>query len=151
MQRDRRGARGRADHRRGRQLAGRVWVHSMDVGSPSGISQGDVVVVGNRADAQRLAIDLGAALLVISNGSRPDDEVLDRARRARHRAIVVSPLDTYVSGRMITLAAPCSAFMERDPLTVTAEYLRRRRLRADQGDPLRRRGRGGRASAARSG
>ena len=33
---------------------------------------GDVVVVGNRADAQRLAIELGAALLVLSNGSEPD-------------------------------------------------------------------------------
>src|SRR5205085_10548411 len=34
-----------------KQLAGRVWVHSMDVGSPSGISTGDIVVTGNRADA----------------------------------------------------------------------------------------------------
>jgi manganese-dependent inorganic pyrophosphatase len=37
--------------------------------------------------------------------------------------VIVSPLDTYVSGRMITLAAPCSAFMEKDPLTVTPDYL----------------------------
>ena len=33
------------------------------------------------------------------------------------------PLDSYVSGRMITLAAPCSALMESDPLTVTPDYL----------------------------
>ena len=37
--------------------------------------------------------------------------------------MIVSPLDSYVSGRMITLAAPCSALMERDPLTVTIDYL----------------------------
>jgi manganese-dependent inorganic pyrophosphatase len=103
-------------------LAGRVWVHSMDVGSPSGISDGDVVVVGNRADAQRLAIDLGAALVVLSNGSRPSDAVLGLARE-RGVAVVVSPLDSYVSGRMITLAAPCSALMENDPPTITTEYL----------------------------
>ncbi|MBV9466670.1 MAG: putative manganese-dependent inorganic diphosphatase [Solirubrobacterales bacterium] len=109
---------GRPDAR----LAGRVWVHSMDVSSPSGISGGDVVVVGNRADAQRLAIGLGAALLVISNGSLPSEEVLALAR-AQGTAIVVSPLDSYVSGRMITLAAPCRAFMERDPLTVSTDYL----------------------------
>jgi manganese-dependent inorganic pyrophosphatase len=103
-------------------LAGRVWVHSMDVASPSGISEGDAVVVGNRSDAQRLAIELGAALVVTSNGSRPSQGVLELA--AEHETtIVVSPLDTYVSGRMITLAAPCRAFMERDPLTVTPEYL----------------------------
>ena len=37
--------------------------------------------------------------------------------------MIVSPLDSYVSGRMITLAAPCRSYMERDPLTVTTEYL----------------------------
>ena len=104
------------------QLAGRVWVHSMDPKTESGISKGDVVVTGNRADAQSLAIELGAALLVTSNGSRPTDEVLALARE-HGTAVIVSPLDTYVSGRMITLAAPCSAFMEKDPLTVTADYL----------------------------
>jgi manganese-dependent inorganic pyrophosphatase len=105
-----------------RPLAGRVWVHSMDVGSPSGISDGDVVVVGNREDAQSLAIELGAALVVISNGSPPSAGVVELARR-RGAAIAVSPLDTYVSARMITLAAPCRALMEKDPLTITAEYL----------------------------
>ncbi len=103
-------------------LSGRVWVQSMDVESPSGISEGDVVVVGNRADAQRLAIDLGAALLVLSNDSAPSDEVVGMAR-SRGTAIIVSPLDTYVSGRMITLAAPCLALMEKDPLTVLSEDL----------------------------
>jgi manganese-dependent inorganic pyrophosphatase len=105
-----------------KRLSGRVWVQSMDVRSQSGISDGDAVVVGNRDDAQRLAIDLGAALLVLSNGSKPGDEVLELARE-RGTSIIVSPLDTYVSGRMITLAAPCSALMESDPLTVTREDL----------------------------
>jgi len=105
-----------------RLLAGRVWVHSMNATSPSGISDGDVVVLGNRADAQRRAIDLGAALIVLSNGSAPSDDVLELARE-RGTAVIVSPLDTYVSGRMITLAAPCAAFMEKDPLTVTGDYL----------------------------
>jgi manganese-dependent inorganic pyrophosphatase len=105
-----------------KRLAGRVWVHAMDVSAPSGISDGDVVVLGNRADAQRLAINLGAALLVTSNSSTPDEDVLALARE-RGAAVVVSPLDTYVSGRMITLAAPCSAFMESEPLTISPGYL----------------------------
>ncbi len=105
-----------------RELAGRVWVHSMAVGSPSGISDGDAVVVGNRTDAQRLAIELGAALLVLSNGSAPSEEIVALARE-RGAAIIVSPLDTYVSGRMITLAAPCRSYMEPDPLAVTTQYL----------------------------
>jgi manganese-dependent inorganic pyrophosphatase len=103
-------------------LAGRVWVHAMDVGARSGISDGDVVVVGNRDDAQQLVIELGAALVVLSNGSRPSEVVL-RAARERGVAVVSSPLDSYVSGRMITLAAPCRALMERDALAITLEEL----------------------------
>ena len=105
-----------------RQLSGRVWVHSTDVSRPSGISEGDVVVVGNRTEAQLLALDLNAALVVISNGEPPEKTVLERAR-GRGTAVVVSPLDSYVSGRMITLAAPCRALMEKDALTVNEDYL----------------------------
>jgi len=105
-----------------RQLSGRVWVHSMAAGSASGISEGDVVVVGNRADAQRLAIERGAALLVVSNSARPEEDVLALAEQ-QGTAVIVSPLDTYVSGRMITLAAPCRALMEADPLTVDKDDL----------------------------
>jgi manganese-dependent inorganic pyrophosphatase len=103
-------------------LEGRVWVHAMDVGTPSGIRDGDVVVVGNREDSQRLAISLGAALLVLSNDAAPTEEVLELAR-SNDVAVAVSPLDSYVSGRMITLAAPCRALMEPDPLSVTTEFL----------------------------
>jgi len=103
-------------------LEGRVWVQSMDATSPSGISAGDVVVVGNRADAQRLALGRGAALLVVSNGARPDADIVKLAQ-SKDAAVIASPLDSYVSGRMITLAAPCHSYMERDPLTVTLEFL----------------------------
>lgn len=102
-------------------LSGRVWVHSMD-GSRSGASEGDVVVVGNREDVQRLSIERGAQLLVLSNDSEPGDELLAFARE-RGVAVIVSPLDSYVSGRMITLAAPCAALMDGDPLTATTEFL----------------------------
>jgi manganese-dependent inorganic pyrophosphatase len=105
-----------------RQLSGRVWVQSMDAETDTGIADGDVVVVGNRPAAQLLAIDCGAALVVLSNSVEPVPQVLERARE-RGTTIIVSPLDSYVSGRMVTLAAPCSALMEPDPLTVTPDFL----------------------------
>jgi manganese-dependent inorganic pyrophosphatase len=105
-----------------RRLSGRVWVYAMDPASRSGISDGDVVVVGNRPDAQMRVIELGAALVVLSNSAPPAPEALQAARE-RGTAIVISPLDSYVAGRMITLAAPCSALMESDPLTVTTDFL----------------------------
>jgi manganese-dependent inorganic pyrophosphatase len=105
-----------------KDIAGRVWAQSMDVGSPSRIAAGDVVVVGDRPDAQQLAIERGVALLVTSNGTTPSDDILALARE-RGTAVVSSPLDTYVSARMITLAAPCRALMDRDPLIVGPEDL----------------------------
>jgi manganese-dependent inorganic pyrophosphatase len=100
-----------------RAVAGRVFAHSMDPATPSRISDGDVVVVGDRADAQRLAIEKGAALLITSNGSVPGEEILALAER-HGTAVVSSPLDTYVSARMVTLAAPCRGLMDAEPLTV---------------------------------
>jgi manganese-dependent inorganic pyrophosphatase len=105
-----------------RSVAGRVWAHSMDPESKSRISEGDVVVVGDRAAAQRLAIERGAALLITSNGTVPGDEILTLAERSG-AAVVSSPLDTYVSARMVTLAAPCRGLMDSDPLTVGRDDL----------------------------
>ncbi len=106
-----------------RQLDGRVWVLAMDVGSlPDEIGDGDVVVVGNRDDAQRRAIDLGVALLVTSNGTRPSDDVLALAGE-RGTTVVSSPWDSYVTSRMVTLSAPCRALMDAQPLTVRPDDL----------------------------
>jgi manganese-dependent inorganic pyrophosphatase len=106
-----------------RAVEGRVWVHSIDPGrSDSKISAGDVVVVGDRDDAQRQAIDLGAALLIASNGARPRPEILALAAE-RGTSVIVSPLDSYVSSRMVTLAAPCRALADSDPLTVDPDDL----------------------------
>jgi manganese-dependent inorganic pyrophosphatase len=106
-----------------RQLDGRVWVLAMDVGSlPPDIGEGDVFVVGNREDAQRRAIELGVALLVTSNGTRPADEVLDLARE-RGTTVVSSPWDSYVTSRMVTLSAPARALMDAEPLTVSPDDL----------------------------
>jgi manganese-dependent inorganic pyrophosphatase len=105
-----------------REVSGRVWVLAMDAESLPDIDEGDVVVVGNREDAQRKAIEVGVALMVTSNQIVPSDEVLALAGE-RGTAVASSPLDTYVSGRMITLSAPSRALMDREPLTVRPDDL----------------------------
>src|SRR4051812_16164054 len=92
-------------------ISGRVFILAMDVASPTAVTPGDVAVVGDREDAQRRAIDIGVGLLVTSNGVRPSDGVLALARE-RSIPVVVSPLDSYVTSRMITLSAPCLALSE---------------------------------------
>jgi len=104
-------------------VSGRVWVHSIDAArSRSRISDGDVVVVGNRLDAQRQSIELGAAVLIASNGIAPDRSIRELARERGCR-IIISPLDSYVSCRMVTLAAPCERLADRAPLTVDPDDL----------------------------
>jgi manganese-dependent inorganic pyrophosphatase len=104
-------------------VAGRVWVFAMATDFlESGIGAGDAVIIGNREDAQRRMIERGVALMLLSNGVTPSDEILKFARE-QGTAIVVSPLDSYVCGRMTTLAAPCSALMDAEPLTVRSNDL----------------------------
>jgi manganese-dependent inorganic pyrophosphatase len=100
-----------------REVDGRVWVLSMAVASLPDITAGDVVVVGDREDAQRRAIELGAGLVVASNGTRPSREVLEAAEQAG-ATVLCSPLDSYVTGRMVTLSEPSHALMDAEPLTV---------------------------------
>lgn len=107
----------------GKPVAGRVWVYAMDAEwEDSGIGEGDAVVVGNREDAQRRAIEIGVDLLVVSNATRPTDEILALAEE-RGTSIITSALDSYVSGRLITLAAPCSTLMDEKPTTVHPDDL----------------------------
>jgi manganese-dependent inorganic pyrophosphatase len=105
------------------QVTGRVWVLAMATRSlPLAFAAGDVVVVGDRPEAQRIAIEVGVGLLVITNGTAVDEQIRALARE-RGTAVVASPLDSYVSARMITLSAPCRALMDREPLVVATDDL----------------------------
>ncbi|CAA9438879.1 MAG: RecJ [uncultured Rubrobacteraceae bacterium] len=101
-----------------RESEGQLWVISMGVDSMGkSMKEGDVVVVGDRPEAQRRAIELGAGVLVISNGVRPEEEVLQMAGE-RGTAVVLSPLDSYVTSRLIQLSVPSWEIMSERPLTV---------------------------------
>jgi manganese-dependent inorganic pyrophosphatase len=106
------------------EVRGRLWVAAMDLNAMAvTIDAGDIVVVGDREDAQRaLVADIGVAVLVVSGGDRPTAEVLALAQE-RDVSVVSSPLDSYVTARLVQLAVPCRAIMSRDPLTVSPEDL----------------------------
>ena len=107
----------------GERVAGRVWVLAMATDSlPMGFAAGDVVVVGDRPEAQRIALEVGVGLLVVTNGTDAGAEILGLARE-RGVAVVASPLDSYVTARMITLSAPSLSLMDREPLVVGPDDL----------------------------
>ena len=104
-----------------RQSTGKLWVISMGVDSMGqSMESGDIVVIGDRKNGQRRAIELGAGVLVVSNGKRPEDEILQMAEE-KGVSVVLSPMDSYVTSRMIQLAVPCWEVMSEDPLTVNPD------------------------------
>ncbi len=106
-----------------REISGQLWVISMSVNSMGqSMEPGDVVVMGDRPKGQRRAIELGAGVLVVSNGVRPEEEVL-RLAEEEGTAVVLSPLDSYVTSRLIQLSVPCWEVMSENPLTVHPDDL----------------------------
>jgi manganese-dependent inorganic pyrophosphatase len=105
------------------ETSGQLWVISMSVDSMGkSMNPGDVVVIGDRPRGQRRAIELGAGVVVVSNRVRPDDDVLKLARE-KGTAVVLSPIDSYVTSRLIQLAVPCWEVMSENPLTVRPDDL----------------------------
>src|SRR3954454_14535718 len=106
-----------------REVSGRLWVVAVDVGSMEDrIGAGDIAVVGDRPDAQRRALELGVAVLVTSYDTEPGEDLVALAHE-HDAAVIVSPLDSYVTGRMVQLAVPCATVMSREPLTASPDDL----------------------------
>ena len=106
-----------------KETSGKLWVISMSVASMGRqMEPGDIVVIGDRKEGQQRAIELGAGVLVVSNGVRPEAEILKMAQE-KGTTVVLSPLDSYVTSRMIQLSVPCWEVMSEDPLTVSLEEL----------------------------
>jgi manganese-dependent inorganic pyrophosphatase len=106
-----------------KEASGKLWVIAMSAHSMGQqIKSGDIVIIGDRPEGQRRAIELGAGVLVVSNGARPEDGVL-RLAEEKGTTVVLSPLDSYVTSRMTQLSVPCWEVMSEDPLTVDLEAL----------------------------
>ena len=106
-----------------RRLNGRLWAVTVDSESMGHtMGENDIVVVGNRHDAQRRAVELGVALLVSPYDSMPEDDVVELAKK-RGTGLVISPLDSYVTGRLVSLSVPVREVMSRDPLVCEPDDL----------------------------
>ncbi len=106
-----------------REVAGRLWVIAVEVPAIGDlINEGDIAVVGDRPEAQRAALEVGVAVLVVAHGSPVSEEILELARR-QGSSVVSSPMDSYVTGRLIGLAVPCGAIMSGDFPAVVPEDL----------------------------
>jgi len=86
------------------------------------INPGDTVIVGNRRRAQPLALESGAACLIVTGGHRPAEDVLELACD-RGAAVIITPHDTYTSARLVALAHAVRDVMDTDILKLTPDTL----------------------------
>jgi len=86
------------------------------------LSQGDVLILGDRLRTQPIALEAGAACLILTTGARPSPDVVELAR-GRGATIIVTEKDTYSAARLVSLATAARDLMETDVLRVGPETL----------------------------
>ncbi len=88
------------------------------------IEKDDLVIVGDRHEAQLCAANIDASCIVICNNAEVSEDV--RAL-AQERCIVIirTPYDTFTVARLINQSIPVKSFMSKDSLTVfkTTDYV----------------------------
>ncbi len=79
------------------------------------IQQKDIVILGNRLEAQLMAIEKGAQCLIITGGVSVSDAT-KKIALAANCAILVSPYDTYRVARFLNQSIPVKHYMKTENL-----------------------------------
>lgn len=74
------------------------------------VKEKDIVILANRPDAQKAAIEVGVQCIVVCMGTEVDTEVLDLAKEKGCR-VIATPYDTFIASRLICQAIPVSYVM----------------------------------------
>lgn len=121
-----------------RVLRDRVMVGAMEIDTMlERIAPDILLVMGDRTDAQRAAIEFGVGALVITGDTPVSEEILELARQ--HKVTVISVAHhTYTTVRLIHLSTPIYHVMRKEVVTCepddliedVAEILRAGRVRA---------------------
>ncbi len=100
------------------KFAGKVVIAAMQPESAQElIEEGDIVICGDREDAQNVILDCNASLMIISGNHVVGDDILEKAKNLGC-SIIVTPYDTFTASRLITQSVPISYVMVKDNLTV---------------------------------
>ena len=74
------------------------------------VKPGDIVLVTNRYETQRFAVECEASCLVVCCSAHVSSKVVESARRTGC-AIITTPYDTYAAARIISMSIPVRAKM----------------------------------------
>ncbi len=79
------------------------------------IDQDDLVIMGDRKDAQQCAVDRNASCMVVCQNA-PISERIIRQAEEKQIVIIRTPLDTFTAAQHINQSIPVKYFMTRDSL-----------------------------------
>jgi manganese-dependent inorganic pyrophosphatase len=100
-----------------RRLRDKVLVAAMDIETVRRRVEPDIMMVmGDREDVQRMAIEEGICALVITGGLPISEELAELARQ-KNVTLISSPHHTFSTVRLLNLSVPVSHFMRREVLT----------------------------------
>ncbi|MFV0363750.1 MAG: putative manganese-dependent inorganic diphosphatase [Suipraeoptans sp.] len=104
-------------NKHGMFIKGRVTVGASEIDKMAEFLEADdLVIVGNREDAIRCAVDENASCIVLCNNAIVNDELLNRCEE-KSIVIIKTPFDTFTTTRLINQSAPVKHYMSKGPLT----------------------------------
>ena len=105
------------------QVRGNVVIGAMSPEAMVGyISPDDLVILGNRENAQEAALCCHISCLIITGNFDPSPAIQHMARE-QGAAIIVTPHDTVATARLINLSVSALQMLESNMLTTTPETL----------------------------
>lgn len=95
---------------------GNISVYAMEAGDKRAtIDEKDLVIVGNRVDAQEDAVKKNISVLVVAGGAEVDKKVLELAKK--HNVTIISTeYNSYMSARLLPQSVPISHVMTTEEL-----------------------------------
>jgi len=105
----------------GRKLRDKVLVAAMDIETVRSRLEPDIMIVmGDREDVQRVAIEQYVGAVVITGELSVSGEIIALARE-RNVTLISSPHHTFTTVRLLNLSIPIWHIMERDVLVATLD------------------------------
>ncbi|OFH98064.1 cobalt-dependent inorganic pyrophosphatase [Clostridium acetireducens DSM 10703] len=79
------------------------------------IEEGDIVICGNRKDAQEMILNSKASLMIVTGNYQISEDILEQAKNTGC-SIVQTPYDTFTAARLLPQSIPVSYIMAKDDL-----------------------------------
>ena len=81
------------------------------------IEKDDLVILGNRYEAQLCAIELEASCIIVCQGAQVS-KTIQKLATEREIVVITTPYDTFTVARLINQSIPVQHFMTKDGLTI---------------------------------